>query len=255
MKTTKKSAVLASIFRTVLTLCVFSFLFEPAGETAPITQIRSWADMPTNSITLYPDPYLAPSELAVYGITKESWFNGTGWVAGNGGAVSNFFSSNLSSQIAPFGNSLDDAGLRLTFSTPIYAFGATLIATQFPYVDNPADSFDNNEQNVAYQLVAYDKAGNIIGSVNSSSYGLIVGPVEYHTTYRGTEFMASYAGLSTDVPIYQLTILGARPSDGELASAVGSFSFSPTPVPEPSTMLLLGSGLIGLWGFRKKFKK
>jgi hypothetical protein len=33
------------------------------------------------------------------------------------------------------------------------------------------------------------------------------------------------------------------------------FSDSEVQVPEPTTMLLLGSGLIGLWGARKKFKK
>jgi len=35
----------------------------------------------------------------------------------------------------------------------------------------------------------------------------------------------------------------------------GEYRVSMTPTPEPTTMLLFGSGLIGLAGFRRRFKK
>ncbi len=129
----------------------------------------------------------------------------------------------------------------------------TLIATRFPDVDNPADSFDNNEQNVSYKPVAYDSAGKEIYSVYSSSYGAITGPVEYHTTYRGTEFMASYAGIRTCEPFYQAIILGERP-DGPYVSAVGSFSSSFTRAPEPGILILLGISMMSVFKFRRWWK-
>jgi len=47
---------------------------------------------------------------------------------------------------------------------------------------------------------------------------------------------------------------GTGPNDFAAFSIVEQH-FSETAVPEPSTMLLLGSGLIGLVRFRKKFRE
>jgi len=48
---------------------------------------------------------------------------------------------------------------------------------------------------------------------------------------------------------------GYPDSSGDVSHGRFGPNFQFNAVPEPSTMLLIGSGLVGLWGARKKFKK
>jgi len=41
----------------------------------------------------------------------------------------------------------------------------------------------------------------------------------------------------------------------EIRGTIDTYSFQTKPVPEPSTILLFGAGLVGLVGFRRKFMK
>ena len=73
-----------------------------------------------------------------------------------------------------------------------------------------------------------------------------LGSTDLQTWIRNEDLAPDWLRIGTDI------VGGATPPT---FNAAFSLSGEPSEVPEPSTMLLLGSGLLGLWGARKKFKK
>ncbi|OPL15345.1 MAG: hypothetical protein AVO38_10775 [delta proteobacterium ML8_D] len=75
-------------------------------------------------------------------------------------------------------------------------------------------------------------------------------PPNYYTTAILTLVFDDTPILNTEdyySPFVRIQNVGL---DGE-----GSLKLSGKPIPEPATVLLVGTGLIGLIGFRKKFKQ
>jgi Concanavalin A-like lectin/glucanases superfamily/PEP-CTERM motif len=130
----------------------------------------------------------------------------------------------------------------------VYGFGRWIYA-------NPSekDITDNVDLDTNWHSFVYTRNNNIhklykdsvlVGSITAEDPNL-TGPLEL-SNHPHVWYPYPFVGRIDDVAIYKRVL-----SENEIQQIYNS----PNPVPEPATLLLLSSGLIGLAGFRKKFKK
>jgi hypothetical protein len=130
------------------------------------------------------------------------------------------------------------SAITFSFSTSVDAFGfnwggsdTTWILTAYDSSDNPLES---------YNIPA------VLSSNSGDFFGLAVNDIAYATLVQnGSWSQLSFLGIAG---------LGLNLSD-EIFIDNFSYGNDAIPTPEPATMLLLGSGLVALAGFRRKFRK
>ncbi len=234
MKKSVMSLLLVPVFLSLM------LLYPISAQAIPVLQVKLDSSTPGD-----------------YGEDEDTWVGGTSGILSVAGAYSDGVTAIENAWLVfsvPEGSqptatiSVDGTNLGPTYDTRAAAFDALIGET--PFFNNHYPFKDNVSNFLMYSIGDFANDPTPIGGFpdwNADNGNILYSP---NTTGEIKEFEVSISGFDW-AHVDVIALVSSSPGEWE----INPNSHDTTLTPEPATMLLLGSGLIGLVGFRRKFRK